>query len=123
MEIPLASALEAKLNRIASETRKESNQEVQELVANYLDHNEWFKQEVEQGIASLDSGKFISHEEVRRQTASSVPNGASPEAAALTVLNAVSSRSTNQPDKNHSAGNQQRDQATHPKRLHQGRHL
>jgi predicted transcriptional regulator len=40
---------------------------VQELVANYLDHDEWFKQEVEKGLASLGSGKFISHEEVCRQ--------------------------------------------------------
>ena len=67
MEISLAPELVAKLNRIASETGKGPDQVVQELVANYLDHNEWFKQEVERGLASLDSGKFISHEEVRRQ--------------------------------------------------------
>jgi predicted transcriptional regulator len=67
MEIPLAPELEAKLNVIASEAGKRPNQVVQELVADYLDHNEWFKQEVGKGLASLDSGKSVSHEEVRRQ--------------------------------------------------------
>lgn len=67
MEISLTPELEAKLNRIASETGKGASQVVQELVADYLDHNEWFKQEVEKGLASLDCGKFISHKEVRRQ--------------------------------------------------------
>ena len=67
MEISLAPELEAKLNRIASETGKGANQVVQELVANYLDHDEWFKREVKQGLSSLDDGKSVSHEEVRRQ--------------------------------------------------------
>jgi hypothetical protein len=38
-----------------------------ELVADYLDHDEWFKREVREGLASLESGKFVSHEEVGRQ--------------------------------------------------------
>jgi predicted transcriptional regulator len=67
MEISLAPELEAKLNRIASEAGKGATQVVQELVANYLDHYEWFKREVKKGLSSLDNGKSISHEEVRRQ--------------------------------------------------------
>ncbi len=67
MEISFAAELEAKLNRIASQTGKGASQVVQELVANYLDHDEWFRQEVEKGLASLDQGKSVSHEEVRRQ--------------------------------------------------------
>ena len=67
MEISLAPELEAKLNRIASEAGKGANQVVQELVANYIDHDEWFKREVKKGLSSLDDGKSVSHEEVRRQ--------------------------------------------------------
>jgi predicted transcriptional regulator len=67
MEISFAPELEARLNRIASQTGKEPDQIVQELVASHLEHDEWFRQEVAKGIASLDSGKFVSHEEVRRQ--------------------------------------------------------
>jgi predicted transcriptional regulator len=67
MEISIAPELEAKLNRIASQTGKGAGQIVEELVANYFDHDEWFRQAVEQGTASLDQGKSVSHEEVRRQ--------------------------------------------------------
>jgi predicted transcriptional regulator len=32
-----------------------------------VDHDEWFKREVQKGLDSLDGGKFVSHEEVGRQ--------------------------------------------------------
>jgi predicted transcriptional regulator len=67
MEISLAPELEARLSRIASESGKAADQVVQELVANYLDHDEWFKREVKKGLASLDSGNSVSHEEVGRR--------------------------------------------------------
>jgi len=67
MEISFAPEVEAKLNRIASQTGKEPGQIVRELVATHLDHEEWFRQEVAKGLASLDRGKSLDHEEVRRQ--------------------------------------------------------
>ena len=67
MEISLAPEVEARLARIASEEGKAANQVVQELVASYLDHDEWFRREVQKGLASLDGGKSVSHEEVGRQ--------------------------------------------------------
>lgn len=67
MEISLAPEVEEKLAKIASESGKRANQVVQELVADYLDHNEWFRREVQKGLVSLDSGKFVSHDEVGRQ--------------------------------------------------------
>jgi len=67
MEISFAPELEAKLKRIASQTGKGPDGVVRELVANYLDHDEWFRQEVGKGLASLDHGKTVSHEDVRRQ--------------------------------------------------------
>jgi predicted transcriptional regulator len=67
MEIPFAPELEAKLNRVAAQAGKGAGQVVQELVASYLDYDEWFRQEVGKGLASLDRGKSISHEEVRRR--------------------------------------------------------
>ena len=67
MDISFAPELEAKLNRIASETGKNPGQIVQELVATHLDHDDWFRQEVKKGLGSLDAGKSVSHEEVRRQ--------------------------------------------------------
>jgi predicted transcriptional regulator len=67
MEISLAPELEARLTRIASEAGKAPNQLVQELVTDYLGHDEWLRREVQKGLASLDSGKFVSHEEVGRR--------------------------------------------------------
>jgi predicted transcriptional regulator len=67
MEVSLTPELEAKLNQLASQTGKEPDQIVRELVATHLDHDEWFRQEVGKGLVSLDQGKFVSHEEVRRQ--------------------------------------------------------
>jgi predicted transcriptional regulator len=67
MEISLAPEIEARLSRIASEAGKAADQVVQELVADYLDHDEWFKREVQKGLASLDRGKFVSQEEVGRR--------------------------------------------------------
>ena len=67
MEITFAPELQARLNRIASETGKGPDEVVRELVASYLDHDEWFRQEVAKGLASLDRGKFVFHDNVRRQ--------------------------------------------------------
>jgi predicted transcriptional regulator len=67
MEISLAPEVEERLARIASEAGKAASQVVQELVADYLSHDEWFRQEVQKGLDSLDVGKLVSHEEVGRQ--------------------------------------------------------
>jgi len=67
MEISFAPELEAKLNQIASQAGKQADQIVQELVASHLDHDEWFRKEVGKGLAPLDRGKSVSHEEVRNQ--------------------------------------------------------
>src|SRR5258708_1725541 len=67
MEISLAPEIEKRLTKIAPEAGKAAHQVVQELVADYLNHDEWFRQEVQKGLASLDIGKFVSHEEVGRQ--------------------------------------------------------
>ena len=67
MEISFAPELEAKLKRIALQTGKGPDEVVREFVASCLDHDEWFRQEVGKGLASLDQGKTVSHEDVRRQ--------------------------------------------------------
>lgn len=67
MEISLTPEIDAGLARIADEAGKPANQVVQELVAGYVDHDGWFKREVQKGLDSLDRGKFVSHEEVGRQ--------------------------------------------------------
>jgi predicted transcriptional regulator len=67
MEISLTPEMEGKLNQVASQAGKGAEQVVQELVANYLEHDEWFRQEVAKGLASLDRGESVSHDEVGRR--------------------------------------------------------
>jgi predicted transcriptional regulator len=64
MEISFAPELEAKLRRVASETGRGAEQVVQELVETYMEHDQWFRQEVQVGLAQLDRGESIDHDEV-----------------------------------------------------------
>jgi len=64
MEIHLNPELEAKLSGIASKSGRAAEQVIQELVERFVDHDQWFRQEVEKGLAQLDRGEFIEHDEV-----------------------------------------------------------
>lgn len=64
MEISLTSEVETRLNQLASRMGRGADQVVQELVVSYLEHQEWFKGEVEKGFASLERGEFIAHDAV-----------------------------------------------------------
>jgi predicted transcriptional regulator len=67
MEISFAPELEARLKQIASDSGKGPEQVVRELVASYIDHDVWFRDEVSKGLASLDQGKSVSHDEIGRR--------------------------------------------------------
>ncbi|HEY6348353.1 MAG TPA: hypothetical protein VI636_02985 [Candidatus Angelobacter sp.] len=64
MEIHFKPELEDKLNQIASQSGRPADQIVEELVETYVDHDQWFRQEVEKGLAQLDRGEFIEHDAV-----------------------------------------------------------
>ena len=64
MEIHFTVELEAKLNRIAADTGRPAEQIVNDLVQTYVDHDQWFRQEVQKGIAQLNQGQSMEHEDV-----------------------------------------------------------
>ncbi|MBZ5525259.1 MAG: hypothetical protein LAP21_23780 [Acidobacteriia bacterium] len=64
MEIHFAPELEAKLNDLASGSGRDAEELVQELVKSYLDHDQWFRKEVQKGLEQLDRGEFIEHDDV-----------------------------------------------------------
>jgi predicted transcriptional regulator len=64
MEVHLSPEFEAELKRIASERGCLVDQFVQEIVEAYLDHGRWFRAEVQKGLAQLDDGERVSHDEV-----------------------------------------------------------
>lgn len=37
---------------------------LKEIVEAYLDHDKWFRAEVQKGLAQLDNGESLSHDEV-----------------------------------------------------------
>jgi predicted transcriptional regulator len=64
VELHLTAESEARLTRLASEKGSGPEQLVLEIVQAYLDHDQWFKYEVQKGLAQLDRGEFIQHEEL-----------------------------------------------------------
>jgi predicted transcriptional regulator len=64
MEIRFSPELETKLNQAASETGRNTDQLVQQIVAGWLDHDQWFREQVAKGLVQLDRGEFIEHDEV-----------------------------------------------------------
>ena len=64
MEVRLTPELQAKVDRAAAQNHRRADEYVQQLVENYLDHDAWFRQNVAEGLAQLDRGEFVTHEEV-----------------------------------------------------------
>ena len=64
MEIKLSPELQAKLDRIASQQGRDTESLVQEAVERLADYDEWFIGQVEKGLAQIDRGEVLEHEEV-----------------------------------------------------------
>ncbi len=56
--------LQAKLESVAAGNRRGTDEYVQQLVESYVDHDAWFRRRVAKGLAQLDRGEFLTHEEV-----------------------------------------------------------
>jgi predicted transcriptional regulator len=64
MEIRLSPEREAKLNELASRRGKNTAELVEEAVDRLLDHETWYLQEVEKGLAQAARGELIEHDAV-----------------------------------------------------------
>jgi predicted transcriptional regulator len=64
MEVHLPQNQEAKLNDLAVQTGRQTDDLVQEAVARMLAHNDWFKAQVQIGIDQIARGEFIEEEEM-----------------------------------------------------------
>ncbi|MGB2899054.1 MAG: hypothetical protein WBB89_07305 [Candidatus Acidiferrum sp.] len=60
----LSAELQAKVERAAAENKSGAEEYVKQLVEHYVDHDAWFRQQVTRGLAQLDRGEFVTHEEV-----------------------------------------------------------
>ena len=64
MNLQVPSELEARLTRSAAETGRTVDQVVLDLLASSVEHDEWFRKEVEQGRIASREGRLIDHDEV-----------------------------------------------------------
>ena len=64
MDLHLPATLEAKLSRLAAESGRSVDQVALELLTSSVDHDEWFRLEVEQGRASARAGRLLDHDAV-----------------------------------------------------------
>ncbi len=70
MELHLPADLEARLNRLATDTGREAEQVAVELLQASVDHDEWFRQQVEVGRQSAREGQLLDHADVEAGLAS-----------------------------------------------------
>jgi predicted transcriptional regulator len=73
MEVHLNPDLQAKLVRLAAESGRDTQALAQEAIQRFVDHDEWFIQEVEKGLAAADRSEFIDHEEIGKLINSRYP--------------------------------------------------
>jgi predicted transcriptional regulator len=64
MEITLTPELVSRIERLATEQGRPASQVVEDIVVGHLDHDAWFRQQVQRGLDALDRGEFVSQEEV-----------------------------------------------------------
>jgi predicted transcriptional regulator len=66
MEVRLNPELQGKLSRLASEQGRDSEALIVEAVERMVNYDEWFLQQVEEGLAAADRGEFVENEEVKK---------------------------------------------------------
>jgi predicted transcriptional regulator len=64
MNLQVPPELEVKLTRLAAETGRTVDQVALDLLASSLDHDEWFRGEVEKGRLSTREGRLLDHDDV-----------------------------------------------------------
>jgi predicted transcriptional regulator len=67
MDIQLYPDLEAKLAILAEQQGRDRAGLVVEAIERFVDYDAWFLAEVDKGLAEVESGETLSHEEVGAQ--------------------------------------------------------
>lgn len=64
MNLQVPPELEAKLTRLATETGRPVDQVALDLLASSIDHDQWFRAEVEKGRTAAREGRLLEHDDV-----------------------------------------------------------
>jgi predicted transcriptional regulator len=64
MALQVPPELEARLARLAAQTGRTVDEVAVDLLASSMDHDEWFRSEVERGRVAAREGRLLEHDEV-----------------------------------------------------------
>jgi predicted transcriptional regulator len=64
MDIHLNPDLQAKLAKLAAQRGRDPETLAREAIERFVDYDEWFIEEVEKGLAQIERGEVLTHEEV-----------------------------------------------------------
>src|SRR5882762_5969017 len=64
MDLHVPPELEAKLSRLAAESGRNVDQVALDLLTSSVDHDDWFRREVERGRTSAREGRLLDHDAV-----------------------------------------------------------
>ena len=64
MEVNLNPNLQARLSHLAAQQGLDTEALAREAIERLVDCDEWFIREVEKGLAQIEQGKVLTHEEV-----------------------------------------------------------
>jgi predicted transcriptional regulator len=64
MNVSLDPAVQAKLLRLAAERGRDAEVLAREAIERFVNFDEWFINEVEKGLAQIDRGEVLTHEQV-----------------------------------------------------------
>ncbi len=65
----------ARLDRFAAAMDRSRSWVINQAIEQYLDHEEWFAEAVEDGIAAADRGDLVPHEEAVKAARDRIPKG------------------------------------------------
>jgi predicted transcriptional regulator len=64
MEVTVSPDLHAKLTRVARDRGTDAQALAREAIERLVDYDDWFSREVEKGLAQIERGETVAHENV-----------------------------------------------------------
>ena len=64
MNVSLDPVMQAKLLRLAAERGRDAKVLAREAIEHFVNYDEWFVNQVEKGLAQIDRGEVLTHEQV-----------------------------------------------------------
>ena len=66
MDVHLTPETESRLNELSHQSGRGTDELLQEVVENLLEHKDWFSRQVHQGLESARSGRLVEDDQVRK---------------------------------------------------------